>query len=258
MRRFAQTAATLNPECGAECIDVAGGVASYVGEGSPVNRACGLGFSGEVTHAHVELVERFFLDRGVRPLLSVSPLADASLVEVLARRGWTLDGFENVFVRELGPQDTEPECPADIEIREALTPEDRDLWALVAATGFSDPLPPLAGQLALGEVVVNRPGTRLFLAFVDGGSRVAGTGELYVEQEVAWLSADTTLPLFRRRGIQQALQRHRLALGASLGATLAVTEAAPGSGSQRNIERCGFRLAYTRADLVRELPEGVR
>ena len=37
---------------------------------------------------------------------------------------------------------------------------------------------------------------------------------------------------------------------ARAGCDLAVTESAPGSASQRNMERLGFRIAYTRVDLV--------
>jgi hypothetical protein len=106
--------------------------------------------------------------------------------------------------------------------------------------------------LNLGAIVVRRPGTRLLLAFLEG--QVAGTAELMVEDGVAWLSADATLPRFRGRGVQQVLQAHRLVLGAGSGCDLAVSEAAPGSGSQRNMERLGFRVVYTRVDMVLSLP----
>ncbi len=248
MRRFAEAARALDPESGAEWLAVGGGVAAFVGAGSPVNQASGLGLSGPVGADEVEALERFYLDRGVRPALGVCPLADATLIRALSVRGWTVDGFENVLVRALTADEAHEPAAPGIEIREVLTEEDRDVWALVAATGFSDPLPPLAEQLRLAAVVVRRPGARLFLALVDG--RAAGTGELLVQDGVAWLSADSTLPQFRGRGVQQSLQRHRLALGASAGCDLAATESAPGSISSRNQERAGFRLAYTRVDLV--------
>jgi GNAT superfamily N-acetyltransferase len=82
----------------------------------------------------------------------------------------------------------------------------------------------------------------LALAWVDG--QPAGTGALKIEDGIAWLSADSTIPLFRRRGIQQALQRFRLQLAWAAGCRLAIIEAAVGSASQRNMERLGFRVIY--------------
>lgn len=245
MRRFVSTGHQLGMD-EAALLEVAGGVATYLGADSPVNRAIGLGMSGPVSEAEVAELERFFLTRGVQPYASICPLAHATLMGAMGRRGWGIEALESVLVRELRSE-IAPATAAGIEIREALTEEERDLWALVAATGFSDPLPPLAQQLAVARIVVNRPGARLFLAFIDGNA--AGTGELYVEDGVAWLSADTTLPQFRGRGVQQALQRHRLAEGAALGCVMAATEAMPGSGSLRNMERVGFAVVYTRTDM---------
>lgn len=253
MRRFAETAQALEPGCGACWMEVAGGIAAFVAPASPVNMAFGLGMSGSVDGQDIQALEHFYLEKGARPAAGVCPLAHPSLVEVLCRRGWVVDSFENVLVRAYRADEEFPIAAAGIEIREAVTEEDRDLWALAAATGFSAPLPPLADQLALGHVVVNRPGTRLFIAFVDG--QAAGTGELFVEQGVAWLSGDATLPRFRGRGVQQTLQLHRLRLGAGAGCALAVSEAAPGSGSQRNMERAGFRVAYTRVDMLGPLED---
>lgn len=249
MRRFAETASAVQREPGAQWLEVAGGVAAYLSADSPVNRAIGLGMSAEVREEEIELLERFYLSRGASPVVGVCPHAHAGLLAGLSARGWLADGFENVLVRELGAYDpVEIPSPAALEIREVLTEEDRDLWILVAATGFSWPLPPLDAQLELGAVVVRRPGTRLYLAFWDG--RAAGTGEMFVDGTVAWLSADTTLPQFRGRGVQRALQAHRLASAAAIGCDLAVSEAVPGSGSQRNMERAGFRVAYTRLDMT--------
>ena len=60
------------------------------------------------------------------------------------------------------------------------------------------------------------------------------------------LNGDTTLPEYRCLGIQQAIQGVRLDLGVAAGCDIAVSEATPGSTSQRNQERHGFRVAYTR------------
>jgi GNAT superfamily N-acetyltransferase len=58
------------------------------------------------------------------------------------------------------------------------------------------------------------------------------------------------LTAFRRRGVQSALLAARLAWAVEQGCDLAVSFARPGSISHRNIERNGFRVAYTRTKLV--------
>ncbi|PKQ15681.1 MAG: hypothetical protein CVT67_08135 [Actinobacteria bacterium HGW-Actinobacteria-7] len=253
MRRFAQTAGAVFSGSPAGWIEVAGGIAAFIEVDSPVNQATGMGFAGVVDALEIEEVERFYLDRGAGPLVRVCPLAHPSLLVGLSARGWIADGFENVLVRTVAQGDAMVDHLVEgVEIREVATDEERDLWRLVAATGFSWPLPPLDAQLDLGTVVVRRPGTRLFLAFIEG--RAAGTGELFIQDGIAWLSADATLPQFRGRGVQRALQAYRLALSAAGGCELAVSEATPGAGSQRNMERAGFRVAYTRLDMILPVP----
>lgn len=248
MRRFVSTARTTGINPAADCIGIAGGVATYLGRDSLVNQVVGAGFSGAVSAQDVADIEGFYREHDARGVVSVCPLAHPTLPAALAAQGWVPDAFEHVLVRRLWDDSEFDPTQADIEVREVASDEERDTWAIAAATGFSAPLPPLAPQLELGAVVVRRPGVRLFLAFIEG--EVAGTGEVHLEDGVAWLSADATLPRFRARGVQAALQRHRLAVGAREGCELAVTETTPGSGSQRNMERLGFRVAYTRVDVT--------
>jgi hypothetical protein len=66
----------------------------------------------------------------------------------------------------------------------------------------------------------------------------------------ALFSSSTRLP-FRGRGIQNGLVVARLKAAASAGCTTASVLATPGSVSHRNLERAGFRVAYTRATLQR-------
>ncbi len=249
MRRFVETARASDPYSDAALLEVAGGVAVYLGEGSPVNQAIGLGLqSTAVTAEDARALHSFYADREQQGVAVLSPFVDRSLLLRMADLGWRLDGFENVLVRAYEAHDRLVDVQSDVDIRVIDTDEGRAVWAHVAAVGFSAPLEPPASHLALSRVVADRPGTTLLMAFVDG--RPAGTGELYVQDSIAWLSADATLPEFRRRGVQRALQLARLKLGAERGCELAVTESSPGSGSQRNMERLGFRVAYTRVDLV--------
>ena len=68
---------------------------------------------------------------------------------------------------------------------------------------------------------------------------------------LAQLSGASTLPAYRRRGVQTALLGERLRWAASQGCDLAVVTTQPGSKSQQNAVRRGFDRLYTRAVLVK-------
>jgi GNAT superfamily N-acetyltransferase len=246
VRHFASAAAVLYPDSGAEFIEIGGGIAGYVGAKSPANGAIGLGFRGEVTAGQIATIERFFLDHREEPIVSVCPLAHPSLVRVLSERGWVVGTFENVLIRSVAAGDMFDPPPAGVQVREASGAAELDAWALMAARGFSAPDDPTPADVRLATAATRREGGRFLYGIVDGS--LAGTGQLETDGELAWLSADTTLPGFRRRGVQSTLQRVRLAMARDSGCSLAVTESVPGSASQRNMERLGFQVAYTRAD----------
>jgi GNAT superfamily N-acetyltransferase len=67
---------------------------------------------------------------------------------------------------------------------------------------------------------------------------------------LASLFADSSMMGFRGAGLQTALIRERLRMAVEEGCDLATASTLPGSVSQRNYERNGFRVAYTKATLV--------
>jgi hypothetical protein len=67
-----------------------------------------------------------------------------------------------------------------------------------------------------------------------------------MSEGVALLAGASTIPGKRKLGAQLALLDVRLRAGAEQGCDLAMMCAQPGSASQRNAERHGFRIAYTR------------
>jgi len=273
-RRLAEIAGRALPAVAAECIDVAGGVALWLGEGSPVNLAVGLGMNRPVDEAELARLETFYHERGAEAVITLCPLADQSLLTALGRRGWRATEFEHVLVLELtgaaaaggvavGIAEADVATAAGANIRLAgcaagspvpemrvCSPGERETWAGVAPLGFSDGGPPGRGHDEFGRIMAAREDAILVLARVDG--EPAGTGCLVIDGGVGWLSGDSTLPQYRRLGIQQAIQRHRLQLARDAGCDLAVTEAAPGGASQRNMERLGFRIAYTHVEFVKD------
>ena len=227
-----------------------------VGGGLPGERRRRPGHERPRGRGLLERLESFYHERGAAAILSVCPLADRSLLRLLGQRGWQAGDFEHLLVLDLGAGRRSAESAAEtdaIEVRVCL-PEERAAWAATAARGFSDGATPEQGHKEFGAVMAEREEAILVLAWVDGVP--AGTGSLVVDGGVGWLSGDSTLPQYRRRGIQQAIQRHRLRLARDAGCDMAVTEAVPGGASQRNMERLGFRIAYTHVEFTKGGPYG--
>lgn len=254
--RLCEVAAAVLPGNSAECLHLGEGVALWLGEGSPLNEAVGLGMNDPVPGDDLARLENFYHERGADAILSLCPFADHSLLAGLGKRGWHVTEFENLFILELSGSaarkvkawEPAPDADAAVEVRVCM-PEERAIWAQVAAQAFSDADIPERGHEEFGRIMAEREEAILVLAWVDG--EPAGTGSLVIDEGVGWLAGDSTLPKFRRRGIQQEIQRHRLQLAIEAGCELAVTESEPGSVSQRNMERHGFRLAYTHVEFTK-------
>jgi GNAT superfamily N-acetyltransferase len=122
---------------------------------------------------------------------------------------------------------------------------------LTVAQGFAEHFPVTQSILDVMAGFFHRADACCFLAFV--GREVAGGAVVSANNAVGGLFGASTLPAFRRRGVQTALLAERLGWARGCDCNVAVSIALPGSISQRNIERFGFRVAYTRTKLVREL-----
>ena len=94
-----------------------------------------------------------------------------------------------------------------------------------------------------------------FLARIE--DKVVGGcgGRVIPEARIAAFFGTATLPEYRGRGVQTALIAQRLHEAALAGCEYAVVSTNPGSGSQRNMERRGFRVAYTKPVMMRTWPD---
>lgn len=239
----------LWPEADTAMVPVAGGVACFLGAGSPVNEARGLGMAGPVSGDDLETMERVFFDRGVACKVTVCPLADPSLLEGLAARGYRASGFEDVLYRVLDRSETFPPTPEGIELS-WVDPIDGEVWGETLAKGFTAPDEPNLEMREIFQLSARIEGIVGLLARVEG--EPAGAASLLIREEWAMLCGASTLPKFRNRGIQTALAHARLAHASASGCELAQFGAAPGSTSHRNAERLGFRVAYTKLALTRD------
>lgn len=83
-----------------------------------------------------------------------------------------------------------------------------------------------------------------YVASVD--DRDVAVGVLGIRDRIGYLANASTVEHYRRRGCQTALVARRIADAATAGCELVTALTSFGSASQRTLERCGLRLAYTK------------
>lgn len=216
-----------------------------------VNRAIGLGLSRPATETDVREIVDIYAAAGVaRYFLQVSPEAQPdALVGWLEAaglekaRGWQKfsRGREGVAERK-----------TDLTIRK-IGPEDGEAFGRIACDAFD-----------LGDAAVpwlarmpGREGWHIFMSF--DGDRPAGTGAVYIQDDMASIDFGATAPEFRRRGSQGALLARRVEFALDMGCRRLFTctgEAVAGDPqhSYGNILKCGFTEDYVRANYAPPRP----
>lgn len=240
---FVETRAAMQPESGATWIEVGGAYAMFDGPESPLTQTFGLSVFEETTPAHLEQLETFFTEREAPVFHEVSPMADFSLLSLLGGRGYRPIELTSVMYRELGgdmPVRRNPEITTRI-----IKDSEADVWAETAAAGWATEFEGLGEFMyAVGRITSRTKGSKPFLAEFKGKPIAAGGFGIY--DDVCILAGATTVPEFRNRGAQNALLASRLRYAAEQGCKLAIMGAAPGSQSQKNAQKNGFNIAYTR------------
>lgn len=171
--------------------------------------------------------------------LDIAPLhASKEFLHHLAERGLYQSEFRAVFYGV--PTADQPSLPAHLTVRE-LPQNDLDVFAEIYTAHLPE------ANRGFWKTVTKAEFARLrcYVAFV--GDNPAGVAALYVSDGIGSLGGAVTLPEFRGQGCQTALLRRRIADAAAVKCDFVVTHTTPGSESQRNIERVGLRVAYTRA-----------
>jgi len=242
------------PDAGGAVEPIAGGYAVYCGANSPVTQAVGLGLSGSVSAEEFDRLETFYFIHQEPVRVETCPLADRSLFEHYGQRGYRVTEFSNVMARPVAKQQNANANA--IEVRRAGHDE-LDLWTLTVSQGFAENVPVAREVLAVMKMFAMARNTECYLARIAG--RVVGGATLALRGRIAGLFGASTLPEFRKRGVQTALLQARLERAEQAGCELAVSLAQPGSISQRNITRQGFETLYTRLKFERScLPAKAR
>lgn len=242
---FVETRAKMFPDSGAEWIEVAGTYAMFDGVESPLTQTFGLGVFEEITENDLEKLENFFKSHDAPVFHEVSPMADASIIELLNKRGYQPVELSSILYLSLEDADFSAAPKNENLTTRIIEKGEEKLWAQTSADGWSSEMEGLAEfMLEFGTIGASSAGSFPFLA--ELGGEPISTGSLYIYDDVAILAGASTVPESRRQGAQNALLNARLRYAFDKGCKLAIMGASPGSQSQRNAETNGFRIAYTR------------
>jgi GNAT superfamily N-acetyltransferase len=249
--RYGMLYQTLRPEIGAAVEPICGGHMIFAGVGSPIGRTTGMGFDGSATAADLDRMEEFYRSHGAPSQIDVCPLTDPSLLEMLRQRGYAMGELNNVLFRRLTAGE-DYGAQIEAQIRAGRAEEAAVFSGIVQRAFFPEGNAPVDFSSMLTPLF-QFEGAIAFVAEVQGQAVACGAGLIVPEHGIVALFGAGTLPEFRRRGLQTALFRTRMEAAARAGCEYAVVVTQGGSTSQRNAERLGFRLAYSKATLVREL-----
>lgn len=241
-RRFIEAKQKAFPGTTAAWIEAAGTYAMFDSAQSPLTQTFGLGMFGNPTDEEFERLETFFLERQATVFHEVSPVADPALVERLRMRGYFPIELTNLMscpVAELVPLSTNP----DLHVRE-VSPGEQEAYTELAKKGWE--LPPEFSAFFEDMAKANQHNVHVASFIVEEQGQWIGCGALCLSDDVGLIAGDCTLPEARGKGAQLALIAGRIEFARKRGIDLIMMGALPGSSSQKNGQRAGLDIAYTR------------
>ena len=162
-----------------------------MGPGRYVNRAIGVTLN-EVSPADADVIEHFFVERKLNPMVELSSWAPNSTLVELARRDFVPRWFRSVFA--LAPSTSAPAATStDLQI-EPVSDADLERWLDVFNKGFeAEHGEALVANDEIGRASFILPNSQTFLACLDGEE--VGCGSMQIVDGVAWLGGEEQAPL---------------------------------------------------------------
>ena len=234
---------SLHADSAAASISVNGATAAFVTADSPLTHVLNLAMDGPVDEADFYEIESFFKKRGAPVSIELCPLADLTAIEIMNDRGYKTMQFENVLARPL------PVEPFSFTPSHEVKTPDAEGWSRTLAMGFFDAPEPAEDGIEIGRIFSKSEGLSIYGIEFDG--ELCAGGALDIRDGIATLCADATITSARGRGAQSALIQQRLIDARAAGCDIATATTLPGSLSQRNYERMGFRVMYTKVTLTK-------
>ena len=193
------------------------------------------------TAAELPELARWYAAHGRKLQVDVTPAQSSrELFTAMTAQGLSQTGF---YAGLFGDAALLAASGADGPVQ--VEPADPDEFGQVYADGFGFPAERRAAMAVSVQVLAGHPDVRLYRARISAGT--AGVALLFLDGKTGYLATAAALPRYRRQGVHGALVRRRIHDARLAGCDLITGHAAVGSASQRSMERCGLRLAYTKA-----------
>ena len=248
---YARIFQKTRPDVGAAEQEICGGHMVFAGLGSPIGRVTGAGFDRALSPADLDQIEQFYRERKAPSQVDLTPLHGPEIFEMFKERGYTIAELNNVLFRKLESAEEFPPALAYCEIRRSHPEEAEITGAIVESAFFPDGAPePFRGLITPLYQMEN---ALAFVATVGGKPVACGTGLVIPEHKVFALCGAGTLAEFRGRGLQTALLCARMKAALEAGCEYAVVVTQGGTISQRNAERLGLRVAYSKVTVIKQL-----
>jgi ribosomal protein S18 acetylase RimI-like enzyme len=248
---YARAFRKSRPEIGAAEEEICGGHMIFAGLGSPIGRATGAGLDRPFTADDLDRIEQFYGAHGAPSQVDLTPMHESAVFEMFKQRGYAIAELNNVLYRKLDGKEKFPPAPAGCELRRSPLEEAEVTGAIVESAFFPDGAPEAFRGLIPPLYQMER--ALAFVASVDGKLVACGTGLVIPEHKVFALCGAGTRAEYRGRGLQTALLRARMAAAVEAGCEYAVVVTQGGTTSQRNAERLGFRVAYSKVTVIKQL-----
>lgn len=192
----------------------------------------------------LEAVVQFYQARDRAFQIDIDPVhTGPRLFAALSGNGLGQTGFHSVLYGL--PRQESPALPPNIKITEITQTSEFNAYAEIHCLGSGMPLSAKHHFINNNMGLLNRPGWKLFLATLDDVP--AGVAVMHINGNIASCTLAATAPEYRNRGIQSALLQRRLYEAHLADCQLVAAQASFGSTSQNNMERAGFRIAWTRS-----------
>jgi len=228
-------------------LEISEGAACFSGFDSFLSQVVGWGFITKPRQfkTEIETIEQFYKSlKHQRVDIELCPFAGNDLAVFLSQRGYGVSELNNVSAFDLKKSSLEDTHDHEFNIRAVKTSE-LNLWAERVAAGFG--YPDAEEQF---YHYAQATGVRAFAAFEQ--DKIVAGATIAMHGEVCDLGVTSTIPAYRKRGLQKKLLYTRLNYAREHNLEIATVTTEPGTISDLNIQKLGFHCAYTRIKMTLE------
>jgi GNAT superfamily N-acetyltransferase len=213
--------------------------------GRKFNHTHGFALHGQATIDDLRVIEAAYERNGTRPEINMCDFADKSGFDLLSDQ-YTITGSLCEYQHPLSDLEYPATLGHNIKIS-ILGLEDHETFIKTSNDGFRDNGRPPELLRVLAASAVARPDTTLFSASING--ELVGTAGMAMinteDKKTVVLYIDSCLPSARGKGVHKVLLLERLRIARERGFDIACATAREDSISAKNMEKVGFRKAYS-------------